>query len=424
MITKPAGTLDFLPYEVYKRNFVITKVKRIFELYNYNEIVTPTFEKTELFKRGIGEETDIVSKEMYIFNNGEFTLKPEMTAPVIRSYLENSMFNLPGIQKLFYISNMFRHERPQAGRYREFTQFGAEAIGSDDVFIDVEMISLSIDILKSFGLKNISTKLNTIGSPEERKNYLISLKNYLKDYESLLSETSKVRLNKNPLRILDTKDKKEIEILENAPILYDYLNDETKKKFDTVVRLLEDSEINCIVDYRLVRGFDYYTSTTFEVISDALGSQNAILGGGRYDNLINQLGGKPTPAIGFACGLERLMMVLNDNMYKFPEENKIDFYIVTAEEEAKEFSYNLIKQLRESGFKCDMNFTSKSVKSQIKEADKLKSKYIIVIGSNEIDSGTVKIKRLIDGVEKEINIDLIDKKIIKKLFNENTTDKT
>jgi len=424
MITKPAGTLDFLPSEVFKRNFVITKVKRIFELYNYNEIVTPSFEKTELFKRGIGEETDIVSKEMYNFNKDEFTLKPEMTAPVIRSYLENSMFNLPGIQKLFYISNMFRHERPQAGRYREFTQFGAEAIGSDDVYIDVEMISLSIDILKSFGLKNIFTKLNTIGSPEERKNYLISLKNYLKDYESLLSETSKVRLNKNPLRILDTKDKKEIEILENAPILYDYLNDETKKKFDTVVRLLKDSEINCIVDYRLVRGFDYYTSTTFEVISDALGSQNAILGGGRYDNLINQLGGKPTPAIGFACGLERLMMVLNNNMYKFPEENKIDFYIVTAEEAAKEFSYNLIKRLRKSGFKCDMNFTSKSVKSQIKEADKLKSKYIIVIGSNEIDSGTVKIKRLIDGVEKEINIDLIDKKIITKLFNENTTDKT
>ena len=205
MIKKPAGTQDFLPSDVYKRNFVTGKVREIFGLYNYREIQTPTFEKTELFRRGIGEETDVVSKEMYSFNKDEFTLKPEMTAPVIRSYIENSLFNLPGIQKLFYISNMYRHERPQAGRFREFTQFGAEAIGSDDILIDVEMILLSLHILEEFGLNNIYTKINTIGTPEERKNYLENLKNYLNDFTDSLSETSRIRLQKNPLRILDTK---------------------------------------------------------------------------------------------------------------------------------------------------------------------------------------------------------------------------
>ncbi|HPS66100.1 MAG TPA: histidine--tRNA ligase, partial [Ignavibacteria bacterium] len=268
MIKKPAGTLDFLPTDVNRRNFVLKNVRDIFSLFNYREIQTPAFEKTELFRRGIGEETDIVSKEMYVFNNDEFTLKPEMTAPVIRAYIENSMFNLPGMQKLYYISNMFRHERPQAGRYREFTQFGAEAIGSDSILIDVEMISLSIRILEKFGLKKVYTKINTIGTPAERKTYLESLKNYLTDFSGSLSETSKIRLQKNPLRILDTKDEKEIKILENAPLLYDYLNDDSRKKFDKVTDLLGKSGINYVVDHRLVRGFDYYTSTTFEVISD------------------------------------------------------------------------------------------------------------------------------------------------------------
>jgi histidyl-tRNA synthetase len=405
MIKKPAGTLDFLPTDVNKRNFVLKNVRDIFSLFNYREIQTPSFEKTELFRRGIGEETDIVSKEMYVFNNDEFTLKPEMTAPVIRAYIENSMFNLPGMQKLYYISNMFRHERPQAGRYREFTQFGAEAIGSDSILIDVEMISLSIRILEKFGLKNVCTKINTIGTPEERKNYLVSLKNYLTDFFGSLSETSKIRLQKNPLRILDTKDEKEIKILENAPLLYDYLNDDSRKKFDKVTELLGKSGINYIVDHRLVRGFDYYTSTTFEVISDDLGSQNAILGGGRYDNLIQQLGGKTTPAIGFACGLERLMMVLEKNNFDFPDSDELDIYIVIADENSREYSFSFLDKLRKQGLKCDTNFTDKSVKSQIKEADKMGAKYIVVIGENEIKSGKVKLKKLSDGTENEKNID-------------------
>ncbi len=405
MIKKPAGTLDFLPTDVNRRNFVLKNVRDIFSLFNYREIQTPAFEKTELFRRGIGEETDIVSKEMYVFNNDEFTLKPEMTAPVIRAYIENSMFNLPGMQKLYYISNMFRHERPQAGRYREFTQFGAEAIGSDSILIDVEMISLSIRILEKFGLKKVYTKINTIGTPAERKTYLESLKNYLTDFSGSLSETSKIRLQKNPLRILDTKDEKEIKILENAPLLYDYLNDDSRKKFDKVTDLLGKSGINYVVDHRLVRGFDYYTSTTFEVISDDLGSQNAILGGGRYDNLIQQLGGKPTPAIGFACGLERLMMVLEKNNFNFPNPDELDIYIVIADENSREYSYSILDKFRRQGLKCDTNFTDKSVKSQIKEADKLNAKYIIVIGENEMKSGKVKLKKLSDGTETENNID-------------------
>ena len=404
MIKKPAGTQDFLPSDVYKRNFVTGKVREIFGLYNYREIQTPTFEKTELFRRGIGEETDVVSKEMYSFNKDEFTLKPEMTAPVIRSYIENSLFNLPGIQKLFYISNMYRHERPQAGRFREFTQFGAEAIGSDDILIDVEMILLSLHILEEFGLNNIYTKINTIGTPEERKNYLENLKNYLNDFTDSLSETSRIRLQKNPLRILDTKDEKEISILDNAPILFDYLNDDSRKKFEGVIKILDKAHVRYKVDYRLVRGFDYYTSTTFEVISDELGSQNAILGGGRYDNLIQQLGGKQTPAIGFACGLERLMMVLEKNNFGFPDEPKPDIYIVIADESSKEFAFDLLEKLRRQGLICDTNFTGKSVKSQIKEADKMKAGYVIVIGENEIKSGKAVLKKLSDGSENEIDL--------------------
>ena len=339
---------------------------------------------------------------MYSFHEGEFTLRPEMTAPVIRSYIENRLDNLAGIQKLFYIGNMFRHERPQAGRYREFNQFGAEAIGSNDFLIDAEMITLAVKILENFGLRNVYTKLNTIGTLQEREPFLNDLKLYLKQFESGLSETSKRRLENNPLRILDTKDEKEKEILNNSPILFDYLSESTKKHFSNVLSTLDSIGVQYEIDYNLVRGFDYYTSTTFEVISNDLGSQNAILGGGRYDMLIEQLGGKSTPAIGFACGIERLMIILEKSNYIFPEDKKIKLYIAAIGEKAKKLAFQTVIKLRSIGINSETDFYGRSVKAQMKEANKFSAEYSIVLGENEMETGIVKLKNMSDGSETEI----------------------
>lgn len=407
-IQKPRGTYDIIPSEINKRKYVEDTAKKVFSNFNFSEIRTPTFENTQLFKRGIGEETDIVSKEMYSFSDGEFTLKPEMTASVIRAYLENSLYNEAPLQKLFYISNMFRAERPQKGRFREFSQFGAEAIGSGDYTIDVEIITLADAILKALGVNEFTIKLNTLGTIEERKVYLDELRKYFKQYESALSETSKVRLEKNPLRILDTKNPEEIKLLENAPVLYDFLNDETKTHFQNVLSSLDALNIKYEVDYKLVRGLDYYSHTTFEFISTALGAQSAILGGGRYDLLVEMLGGKPAPAIGFATGIERILILLEEKAkekhFTFPEEPRLNLYIVNAGLKDTAKIQKLLLSLRAAGIKCESDFLSRSVKSQMKEANKLNAEYTIVIGENEIGTGKGKLKRMSDG--KEISAEL------------------
>ncbi len=407
MISKPKGTLDLLPEDAFIRQHIEQKLRDTASLFNYREIRTPAFEKTELFRRGIGEETDIVSKEMYSFSNNEFTLKPEMTAPVIRAYIENSLYNISPVMKLYYISNMYRHERPQAGRYREFSQFGAEVIGSSDYTADVELITLGIFSLKSFGIENLKIKINNIGNLEERTEYVKELKGYLAKFESDLSDDSKRRLVINPLRILDSKNPKDIEILSDAPTINDFLGNENLKHFESVLNGLESLGIKCEVDYKLVRGLDYYTSTTFEVVSDSLGAQNAIMGGGRYDKLIEQLGGKPAPAIGFACGLERLTMVLQAGGYQFPPEESPQLYLVTAGNEARKMALVITNRLREKGIRCETDLLGRSVKSQMKEANKLNTKYVAVIGDDEINTGEVKIKRMLDGSESGINLDEI-----------------
>lgn len=407
MISKPKGTIDLLPEDVFIRRHIENKLREIASLYNYKEIRTPTFEKTELFKRGIGEETDIVSKEMYSFNNNEFTLKPEMTAPVIRAYIENSLYNVSPVVKLYYISNMYRHERPQAGRFREFSQFGAEVIGSSDFTADVELISLGVSAIRYLGINNLKIKINNIGNLEERTEYIIELKGYLEKFESDLSDESRRRLVTNPLRILDSKNPKDIKILEDAPTINNFLGIENLKHFDNVMNGLESLDIDCEIDYKLVRGLDYYTSTTFEIASDFLGAQNAVLGGGRYDKLIEQLGGKPTPAIGFACGLERLTLVLQSSNYKFPDEDSPLLYLVTSGEEARKLAMVISNKLREKGIHCETDLLNRSIKSQMKEANKLHAKYVAVIGDDEINTGEVKIKRMLDGSESGINLDEI-----------------
>lgn len=419
-IQKPRGTYDIVPSEINKRRYVEDTARKIFSFFNFSEIRTPTFENTQLFKRGIGEETDIVSKEMYSFNDGEFTLKPEMTASVIRSYLENSLFNESPLQKLFYISNMFRAERPQKGRYREFSQFGAEAIGSADYTIDVEVITLADSILKSLGITDYTIKLNTLGTNEERKIYLEKLKEYFKRYESSLSETSKIRLEKNPLRILDTKNPEEIKLLENSPVLYDYLTDETKTHFQNILVSLDSMKIKYEIDRKLVRGLDYYTNTAFEFISNELGAQSAILGGGRYDVLVEMLGGKPTPAIGFAAGIERILILLEEKEKTgkqiFPADARLNLYIVNAGLNDKSKIQNLLLELRAAGIKCDSDFLARSVKAQMKEANKLNAEFTVVLGENEIASQKVRLKRMSDGKEIEAELHRISDDIF--LFEE------
>jgi len=405
LIQKPKGTYDLLPEKAFKRTFLENEIRRIFSKFNYEEIRTPTFEKTSLFKRGIGEETDIVSKEMYTFNDDEFTLKPEMTASVVRSYLENSLYNESPLQKLFYISNMFRRERPQAGRFREFSQFGAEAIGSPDYLIDAEMILLADSVLKEFKIDNVVIKINTIGTLPERDVYLSVLKNYLSKYLPELSKDTQRRYHKNPLRILDTKDANDIEILKDAPVLFEFLNDVTKKYFENVLTALSSLNLRFEVDHKLVRGFDYYTSTTFEFVSDALGSQNSLLGGGRYDLLIEQLGGKPTPAIGFAAGIERLMMILEADNYVFPEKSRIKLYVATIGEDSRSYSLNLITELRNAGIKCETDFLNRSIKSQMREANKQNAEYVIVLGEEEMKTNLCKLKKMSDGSEETIKLE-------------------
>ena len=405
MISKPKGTLDFLPDDAHIRQHIENKLREIASLYNYKEIRTPTFEKTELFRRGIGEGTDIVSKEMYSFHDNEFTLKPEMTAPVIRAYIENSLYNVSPVTKLYYISNMYRHERPQAGRYREFSQFGAEVIGSSDYVADVELISLGVAFLKNFGLNNLRIKINNIGNLEERIEYVKKLSEFLAKYENELSDDSKRRLVINPLRILDSKNPKDIKVLESAPMINDYLGNENRQHFESVLDGLKSLEISYEIDFKLVRGLDYYTSTTFEIVSDSLGAQNAVLGGGRYDKLIEQLGGKPSPAIGFACGLERLTLVLQSSGYVFPVEDTPHLYIVTSGEEARKMALIISNKLRQNGIHCEMDLLNRSIKSQMKEANRFNSRYVAVIGDDELNTNEVKIKRMLDGSESGISLD-------------------
>ncbi len=400
-IQRPKGTQDLLPKDSAKRLHIEEKLRKIATIYNYKEIRTPTFENTALFKRSIGENTDVVSKEMYSFKNDEFTLKPEMTAPVIRAYIENNMYAESPLQKLFYISNMYRHERPQAGRFREFSQFGVEAIGSNDYLVDAELISLGAKMLGDFGVKNFIFKINTIGSVDERGKYIDELKKYLSHYKNILSADSISRLQTNPLRILDTKLDSEIEILKDSPVLYDYLNSETKLHFDNVLNALKSINIKYEIDYRLVRGFDYYTSTTFEVISNDLGAQNAIFGGGRYDKLVEQLGCKPAPAIGFACGLERLTMILDKNKYEYPLKENIKYYFVTIGTDAKLFSLKLMEDMRKLNIICETDFLDRSVKAQMKEANKINAENVIVIGENEIKEKKFKIKNMKNGQETD-----------------------
>jgi len=415
MIKAITGTKDLLYPETLKWNYLEDTVRRIFRNFNYKEIRTPVFEETALFARGIGEETDIVGKEMYTFldrSETSVTLKPEMTAAVVRAFIEHSLGKQQPLSKLFYISPMFRQERPQAGRLRQFHQFGAEAIGSVSPMLDVEMIQIVYDILRSLGLTDLTVKINSLGIPESREAYKKKLRDYLSDKRDKLSEDSRKRFDTNILRIFDSKVESDQNLLEEAPLLLEHLDRESIQDFDVVKSLLRQADIPFEVDPRLVRGLDYYTRTTFEIVSGSVGSQSALCGGGRYDLLIEQLGGTPTPGVGFAAGMERILLACeNENTMKIPED-RLDLYIVRIDKELTSEVFEIAVNSRRAGISADFDYLDRSVKAQMREANKLNTRYVLFIGGEEYQKGQANLKNMNTSEQQLINLD--DKEILVK----------
>jgi histidyl-tRNA synthetase len=411
MIKAIKGTKDLLPADRPRWKYLESIVEAVFKNFNYKEIRTPVFEETSLFARGIGEETDIVGKEMYTFldrSKTSLTLKPEMTAAVVRAYNEHSLGSQQPVIKLYYIAPMFRQERPQAGRLRQFNQFGAEAIGSSSPLFDVEMIQMSFNILTDLGLKDLTIKINSLGIPESRENYKNLLREYLNDKQHELSEDSRIRFDTNILRIFDSKSPSDQKILKNAPKLIDNLDEESSADFEIVKEQLEKSNINYEVDPALVRGLDYYTKLTFEIISSSVGSQNALCGGGRYDLVIETLGGKPTPATGFAAGIERILLACeNEKSFTVPEES-LDIYIIRLDKELESIVSVFANKLRQQNFSVDFDYLQRSVKAQMREANKMNANFTLVIGGEEYQQEMISLKNMESGKEEQIPLNELD----------------
>ncbi len=407
MIKAITGTKDLLYPDTLKWKYLEDTVIRIFNNFNYKEIRTPVFEETALFARGIGEDTDIVGKEMYTFidrSETSITLKPEMTAAVVRAYIQHSLGKQQPLSKLFYISPMFRQERPQAGRLRQFHQFGAEAIGSVSPMLDVEMIQMVYDILRSFGLTNLKVKINSLGIPESRENYKKTLRGYLEDKKDKLSEDSRKRIDRNILRIFDSKVESDKEILKGAPLLLEHLDKESIQEFEVVKKLLRSADIPFEVEPRLVRGLDYYTRTTFEIESENVGSQSALCGGGRYDLLIEQLGGTPTPGVGFAAGIERILLACeNENSFNIPED-RLDLYIVKINKELTSEIFEIAVSSRRANLSVDFDYLERSVKAQMREANKLKARYVLFVGGEEYEQRQANLKNMNTGEQQLIGL--------------------
>jgi histidyl-tRNA synthetase len=414
MIKAITGTKDILPSEISKWYFLENTVRNIFVNYNYKEIRTPVFEETLLFARSIGEETDIVGKEMYSFvdrSDTSITLKPEMTAGVVRAFIEHSLGKQLSLNKLFYIAPMFRQEKPQAGRLRQFHQFGGEVLGSKSMTLDAELIGIAFFILKDLGLKDLTVKINTMGVPEERAGYRMILREYLQDKKNDLSEDSRKRFETNILRIFDSKVESDREIMKNAPLLIDHIEDEGKEDFEKVKELLNKLSIPYIVDPTLVRGLDYYTKTTFEIISGKVGSQSALVGGGRYDLLVEQLGGNPTPGVGFAAGIERILLACeNENSLNIPAD-KIDLYIVQLDKGLTNEVVFTALGFRQKNLSVDFDYLDRSVKAQMREANKLNARYVLFLGGEEYKFGKVNLKNMKSGEQKEFSLKAVDEMI-------------
>ena len=399
MLSKgPRGTKDILPKEVYKWNYVENKFREICALYGYEEMRTPIFEHTEVFTRSVGDTTDIVQKEMYTFTDKgdrQLSLKPEGTAGTIRAFIESKLYADTQPTKLFYITPCFRYERPQAGRQRQFHQFGIEALGSDEPSIDAEVISLAVQFFNEVGLKDLSVNINSVGCPHCREEYNKNLKAYLDAKADVLCETCLERKDKNPMRVIDCKNPTCKENLQDIPFMIEHLCDDCKNHFDKLQEYLREMDIKFVVDKTIVRGLDYYRKTAFEIISNDIGSQSTVCGGGRYDGLVEQLGGpKGISGIGFGLGAERLLLTLENNNIEIENPKATDIYIATIGDQAKTKSFGLVKSLRDNHISADIDHLGKSLKAQFKYSDKINAKYTIVIGDDELDKDLATLKNM------------------------------
>lgn len=409
LITKAIkGTNDVLPKDVHKNQYIEATALDIASKFGYKEIRTPVFEHTELFQRGVGDTTDVVQKEMYTFDDKggrSITLRPEGTAGAVRSYLENGLCNEALPQKVCYLISCYRYEKPQAGRLREFHQFGVECFGSASPLADAEIIALAKSLFDTLGVKDLNLEINSIGCPTCRAEYHKALKKYFSSRKDELCDTCKSRLDRNPMRILDCKSPICHEIAEGAPVVIDYLCDECKEHFENVQKYLKAQNIEYTINPQIVRGLDYYTKTVFEFVSNSIGAQGTVCGGGRYDGLVEELGGQHTPSLGFAMGIERLMLLMEAQGCEFPEAEKPDLFIVALGEKATLKAVEIAKDMREEGFSALLDLNQRSVRAQMKYADKLGAKFNVVIGDNEVEAKTAKLKNMQTGEETEINLD-------------------
>ncbi|MBA5728990.1 histidine--tRNA ligase [Aerococcaceae bacterium INB8] len=412
MLKKPKGTEDILPVNIDKWHYVEDTARAVLDSYNFKEIRTPLFESIDLFKRSVGNTTDIVSKEMYDFmdkGDRHLALRPEGTAPIVRAYIEHKLHGPehPQPLKVYYMEPMFRYERPQAGRQRQFHQLGIEVFGSTNPSTDVEGIALAMDLFDELGLSNLSLHINSLGKPDERENYRNALIEYFTPLKDQLSEDSQRRLEDNPMRIIDSKDKRDKALAESAPVILDFLGEESQKHFDEVQAFLKALNIPFTVTPTIVRGLDYYQDTIFEILAtdDSIGAQSTVCGGGRYDGLVEQLGGPKTPGFGFGIGLERLILLLENQEVDMPESEGLDVFVMSLGEEANMMTLQVVQAARKDGLVADRDYLNRSMKSQFKTADKLNATLVITIGEQEVQTGKVQVKHQGTGKQTEIAFD-------------------
>lgn len=404
----PRGTQDILPEQAAKWQYIEQIARELCRRYNYQEIRTPIFEHTELFLRGVGDTTDIVQKEMYTFEDRggrSLTLRPEGTAAVVRSFVENKMYGYPNQPvKLYYMGPMFRYERPQAGRFRQFVQFGVEALGSNDPAIDAEVIALAMDIYHTLGLKKLKLVINSLGDVESRKAHRQALIDHFQPRIHEFCDDCQARLHKNPMRILDCKKDRDHELMRTAPSILDYLNEQSRTYFEKVQMYLQKLGIAFEVDPRLVRGLDYYNHTAFEIMSEAegFGAITTLCGGGRYNGLVQEIGGPETPGIGFALSIERLLAALEAEGISLPISEGIDCYVVALGEQAKEEAVALVAALRKEGISAEKDYQDRKVKAQLKAADRLHATYVAILGEDELQKGVINVKHMATGEQQEV----------------------
>ena len=412
------GTNDILPSEVYKWQFVENRMLETARMFGFEEIRVPVFEHTEVFKRSVGDTTDVVQKEMYTFDDKggrSITLRPELTAGVIRSLIEKGLVNGALPLKVCYIGGCYRYEKPQAGRLREFHQFGVECVGAAAPNADAEVIALARQVLDSIGIQKISLEINSIGCPECRKKYSQALKDYFKANIDTLCDTCKDRLDRNPMRILDCKSPVCKELAANAPVVLDYLCEECEEHFKNVRKHLDAAGIEYTVNPHIVRGLDYYTRTVSEFVSGDIGAQSTVCGGGRYDGLIKQMGGQPTASLGFAMGIERLMMVLESQKTELPKQSGCDLYIAQMGENASLAATALCNDLRADGFKVQTDICGKGLKAQMKFADKIGASFTMVLGDDELQNKKAKLKNMSTGEQTEVSLESLSDDLFKAL---------